>query len=104
MCTEAGLFAIRAGRDYVLEEDFMKASRKASRLYMSVGLDGWRPPRCFREVVVVVVYIYLHVSVGMGWCWFDSLWGVPIYVYVCLSGGGWPAGCGSGWRAGWLTD
>ena len=28
MCTEAGLFAIRAGRDYVLEEDFMKASRK----------------------------------------------------------------------------
>jgi len=28
VCTEAGLFAIRAGRDYVLEEDFMKASRK----------------------------------------------------------------------------
>ena len=24
MCTEAGLFAIRAERDYVLEEDFMK--------------------------------------------------------------------------------
>ena len=28
VCTEAGLFAIRAGRDYVLEEDFMKAARK----------------------------------------------------------------------------
>ncbi|KAJ1458257.1 P-loop containing nucleoside triphosphate hydrolase protein [Pelagophyceae sp. CCMP2097] len=28
ICTEAGLFAIRADRDYVLEEDFMKAARK----------------------------------------------------------------------------
>lgn len=28
ICTEAGLFAIRDGRDYVLEEDFMKAARK----------------------------------------------------------------------------
>ena len=26
--TEAGLFAIRGDRDYVLEEDFMKAARK----------------------------------------------------------------------------
>jgi len=28
VCTEAGLFAIRAERDYVLDEDFMKATRK----------------------------------------------------------------------------
>merc|ERR1711967_212123 len=28
LCTEAGLFAIRSDRDYVLEEDFMKATRK----------------------------------------------------------------------------
>mmetsp|Transcript_22055 Transcript_22055/g.61304 ORF Transcript_22055/g.61304 Transcript_22055/m.61304 type:complete len:453 (+) Transcript_22055:115-1473(+) len=28
VCTEAGLFAIRADRDYTLEEDFMKAARK----------------------------------------------------------------------------
>lgn len=28
ICTEAGLFAIRQDRDYVLEEDFMKAARK----------------------------------------------------------------------------
>lgn len=28
ICTEAGLFAIRSSRDYVLEEDFMKATRK----------------------------------------------------------------------------
>merc|ERR1719356_56784 len=28
ICTEAGLFAIRGDRDYVLEEDFMKATRK----------------------------------------------------------------------------
>jgi len=28
VCTEAGVFAIRADRDYVLEEDFMKAARK----------------------------------------------------------------------------
>lgn len=28
LCTWPGLFAIRAGRDYVLDEDFMKAARK----------------------------------------------------------------------------
>jgi 26S proteasome regulatory subunit T4 len=28
VCTEAGMFAIRGDRDYVLEEDFMKAARK----------------------------------------------------------------------------
>ena len=28
ICTEAGLFAIRDERDYVLEEDLMKATRK----------------------------------------------------------------------------
>ncbi|CAK4983322.1 unnamed protein product [Aphanomyces euteiches] len=28
VCTEAGVFAIRADRDYVVEEDFMKAARK----------------------------------------------------------------------------
>ena len=32
VCTEAGLFAIRDDRDYVLEEDFMKASRKISEV------------------------------------------------------------------------
>ncbi|XP_053204815.1 26S proteasome regulatory subunit 10B-like [Panonychus citri] len=30
ICTEAGLFAIRAEREYVIEEDFMKAVRKIS--------------------------------------------------------------------------
>jgi 26S proteasome regulatory subunit T4 len=30
VCTEAGMFAIRAYRDYVIEEDFMKAVRKVS--------------------------------------------------------------------------
>ena len=28
VCTEAGMFAIRAERDYVIEEDLMKAVRK----------------------------------------------------------------------------
>jgi 26S proteasome regulatory subunit T4 len=28
VCTEAGMMAIRADRDYVIEEDFMKATRK----------------------------------------------------------------------------
>ena len=28
VCTEAGMFAIRGERDYVIEEDFMKAVRK----------------------------------------------------------------------------
>ena len=30
ICTEAGLFAIRGDRDYVVEEDFMRAARKIS--------------------------------------------------------------------------
>lgn len=30
ICTEAGMYAIRAERDYVLQEDFMKAARKIS--------------------------------------------------------------------------
>jgi 26S proteasome regulatory subunit T4 len=28
VCTEAGMFAIRAERDFVIEEDFLKAARK----------------------------------------------------------------------------
>lgn len=28
VCTEGGMFAIREGRDYVINEDFMKAARK----------------------------------------------------------------------------
>lgn len=32
ICTEAGLFAIRDDRDYVLEEDFMKAARKIAEI------------------------------------------------------------------------
>jgi len=28
VCTEAGMFAIRVGREYVTDEDFMKAARK----------------------------------------------------------------------------
>jgi len=28
VCTEAGMFAIRAECDYVIEEDFLKAARK----------------------------------------------------------------------------
>jgi len=28
VCTEAGMFAIRAEREYVIEEDFFKAARK----------------------------------------------------------------------------
>ena len=30
ICTEAGMFAIRADRDYVVEDDFMKAARKTA--------------------------------------------------------------------------
>lgn len=30
ICTEAGMFAIRAGRDYVIGEDFLKSARKIS--------------------------------------------------------------------------
>lgn len=30
VCTEAGLFAIRTEKDYVSQEDFMKAVRKVS--------------------------------------------------------------------------
>ena len=30
VCTEAGMFAIRAERDYIIEEDLMKAVRKCA--------------------------------------------------------------------------
>jgi 26S proteasome regulatory subunit T4 len=30
VCTETGMFAIRAERDYVIQEDFMKAVRKVA--------------------------------------------------------------------------
>ena len=40
VCTEAGLFAIRADRDYVTEEDMLKAARKMSELKkMETKLD-----------------------------------------------------------------
>jgi len=32
VCTEAGLFAIRADREYIVEEDFMKAVRKIAEV------------------------------------------------------------------------
>lgn len=32
VCTEAGMFAIRAERDYVQEEDFSKAVRKVAEM------------------------------------------------------------------------
>jgi hypothetical protein len=46
ICTEAGMFAIRADRDFVIEEDFMKATRKLaeakkleSKVWARVGSD-----------------------------------------------------------------
>lgn len=40
ICTEAGLFAIRNDRDYIIEEDFMKAARKISEVKkMETKLD-----------------------------------------------------------------
>jgi 26S proteasome regulatory subunit T4 len=32
VCTEAGIFAIRANRDYVMEEDMLKAARKLAEI------------------------------------------------------------------------
>ena len=37
ICTEAGLFAIRAEREYVIEEDFLKAVRKISDNKKQIG-------------------------------------------------------------------
>jgi 26S proteasome regulatory subunit T4 len=37
ICTEAGMFAIRADRDFVTQEDFMKAARKVAE---SKKLEG----------------------------------------------------------------
>ncbi|KAF5840720.1 P-loop containing nucleoside triphosphate hydrolase protein [Dunaliella salina] len=44
ICTEAGMFAIRDERDYVVQEDFMKAVRKmveAKKLESSVTYEGF---------------------------------------------------------------
>ena len=43
VCTEAGMFAIRDERDYVVQEDFMKAVRKlndAKKLESSLTYDS----------------------------------------------------------------
>ncbi len=32
VCTEAGMFAIRSEREYVIEEDFMQAARKIAEV------------------------------------------------------------------------
>ncbi len=43
ICTEAGMFAIRDERDYVVHEDFMKAARKlneAKKLESSATYDS----------------------------------------------------------------
>jgi 26S proteasome regulatory subunit T4 len=41
VCTEAGMFAIRAERDYVIQEDFMKVSqRKVPYSFQSIH-PGW---------------------------------------------------------------
>ena len=49
VCTEAGMFAIRGDRDYVTEEDFMKAARKiAETKKLEVSMDGWRRRRLIR--------------------------------------------------------
>lgn len=43
VCTEAGMFAIRDERDYVVQEDFMKAVRKmndAKKLEGTISYDS----------------------------------------------------------------
>ena len=43
VCTEAGMFAIRDERDYVVQEDFMKAVRKmndAKKLETTISYDS----------------------------------------------------------------
>ena len=43
VCTEAGMFAIRDERDYVIQEDFMKAVRKmndAKKLEGTISYDS----------------------------------------------------------------
>merc|ERR1712060_967348 len=47
-CTEAGMFAIRAERDYVVEEDFMKAARKIA------DNKSWRASSTMRRCEVVM--------------------------------------------------
>jgi len=44
ICTEAGMFAIRATRDFVIEEDFMKAVRKiAETKKLETTIDYEKP-------------------------------------------------------------
>jgi len=44
VCTEAGMYAIRAGRDYVTNDDFVKAARKvAENKKLETKLDYEKP-------------------------------------------------------------
>ncbi len=52
VCTEAGMFAIRAERDYVVEEDFMKAVRKVRRSHRD------------QDMHVMLVPVFSHAGTG----------------------------------------
>ncbi|CAG2105302.1 unnamed protein product [Medioppia subpectinata] len=57
VCTEAGLFAIRAERDYVIEEDFMKAVRKISdnkKLETKLDYKPCRPLDTVRDISMTI--------------------------------------------------
>lgn len=52
ICTEAGMFAIRAERDYVIHEDFMKVCN----IYIYLSL--------FHVVILVVIWKLTHFPGG----------------------------------------
>ncbi|CAJ0570363.1 unnamed protein product, partial [Mesorhabditis spiculigera] len=58
VCTEAGLFAIRAEREYVVEEDFMKAVRKSEKW---IGCYLFPASQCFCLFYVLAAAVFkLH--------------------------------------------
>jgi len=51
VCTEAGMFAIRAYRDYVIQEDFMKAARKIKETKKLESKLNYAPVWYFNKVI-----------------------------------------------------
>jgi 26S proteasome regulatory subunit T4 len=68
ICTEAGLFAIREGRDYVLEEDFMKAARKIAEtkkvsIYQEIFLFYFS---CYLLSILLLILFSIYFSIIVG--------------------------------------
>jgi len=61
VCTEAGLFAIRSDRDFVIEEDFMKAARKVAESKKLEGSLDYKKVKLAYSPILILIFCYLQL-------------------------------------------